>query len=104
MTRAAPDSVYARDRTYFLNLLQRQVMDLRSGPSLRPLVIERLRELSQMIPGCIEASHIPIFHIVIAILCQDDDPIRGYIVADQLERAIPVEIRDPTGHLAKWQS
>ncbi|EKV12714.1 hypothetical protein Pdw03_1555 [Penicillium digitatum] len=116
MAILARDSVYWRERTYYLDLLQTQVVQLRSVPDCRLHVVDRLRELAQMTPGYIEASLLvgdTIFHRIccalqpllptaIATVSRDFDPVSGYRVADVLEGTVLLEIRDPFNHPAIW--
>ncbi|KAI3198415.1 hypothetical protein CBS147311_6441 [Penicillium roqueforti] len=112
----APDSIYCKDRSYFLDLLHAQIMQLRSKPGLRFQVAEKLRELSLMTPGCIEASDIvgdtvfhrtccalqPIFYTAIATLLGNISPVCVLRVADELEAAVPLEIQNPWSHPDTW--
>ncbi|KGO75229.1 hypothetical protein PITC_010820 [Penicillium italicum] len=116
MTIPDPDSIYRRERSYYLDLLQTQVVRLRTDPGRRLHVVEQLRELAQMTPGYIEASLLvgdtlfhqicctlqPMFMAVIVTLLGDSDPVSGYRVADALEAAVPLEVRDPFNHPATW--
>ena len=91
-------------------------MQLRSKPDLRFQVVEKLRELSLMTPGCIEASDIvgdtlfnricctlqPIFYTAIATLLGNISTVCVLIVADELEAAVPWEVRNPWSHPATW--
>ncbi|KAJ6142965.1 hypothetical protein N7471_002418 [Penicillium samsonianum] len=109
MTIPARDSMYGRERKDYLDLLQSQVMKLRADPSLRLHVVERLRDLHRMTPGCLEGSQVvsdtlfhqicctlqPLYRIAIATLIGDSDPASVYRVADMLEGAVPWEVRDP---------
>ncbi|KAJ5827427.1 hypothetical protein N7447_004190 [Penicillium robsamsonii] len=118
---AAVDSVYSADRHYYMQLLERQVMELRAHPDLRTRVLDGLRELSLLTPGCIEAALVTgdaVFHqlcstikpyilAAIATLSEDNaDPASGLMVADQLEKVVPWDIRDPLtfGGPPTWRS
>ncbi|KAJ5490263.1 hypothetical protein N7453_011088 [Penicillium expansum] len=116
MTIADPDSIYCKERSYYLDLLQVQVVQLRTDPGRHLHVVEQLRELSQLTPGYIEASLLigdtlfhqiccalqPLFLTAIATLVGDTDPVAGFRVADALEDAVPLEVRDPFKHPATW--
>ncbi|KAJ5958724.1 uncharacterized protein N7479_005874 [Penicillium vulpinum] len=98
-------SAYAKDRSYFLLLLQVQIGELRSNPDSRAQVVTRLRELFRMVPRCLENAHLlgdTLFyescctfqtacHSAIPILRKDEDPISAYMAADQLERSVSWE-------------
>ncbi|KAJ5794206.1 hypothetical protein N7457_000805 [Penicillium paradoxum] len=112
MILAAPDSVYAKERTYYLNLLECQVNDLRWMPERHLQVIERLVELHNLTQGYITASHLledacfhqicctlqPILSSAILTLRRDSDPVSGYRIADELENAVPLAVRDPLAY------
>ncbi|KAJ9483670.1 hypothetical protein VN97_g9727 [Penicillium thymicola] len=116
MAIAAPDSLYRMERSYYLDLLQAQVVQLRADPRRRFLVIDQLKELSQKTPSSIEAALIvgdalfhrlcctlqPLFRDAIFSLLRDSDPVVGYQVADMIEAAVPAEIRNPYSPPAGW--
>ncbi|OQE82523.1 hypothetical protein PENNAL_c0036G06124 [Penicillium nalgiovense] len=99
MTIPARDSIYVRDRTHFLRGLETQIAKLRASPGNRRCVVQGLRELARLTPGCIEASRVP----AIATLMADVDQFDVYRVADGLEGAVPLEVRDPFSGPATWQ-
>lgn len=112
MACAAPDSIYARERSYYLDLLQRQIYELRFNPDSRLQVVSRLGELLNLTPGYIEASNLlqdtcfhqicctlnPILQNAMVALRADNDPSTGYKVSDELENAVPLMVRDPLAH------
>ncbi|CAG8886233.1 unnamed protein product [Penicillium egyptiacum] len=116
MTKPAADSIYVRERAYFLDLLVTQIVKLRSDPGNRLFVVQGLRELSRLTPGCIEASRVvgdtlfhqicctlqPLFQPAVATLLADIDEFDGYRVSDALEGAVPPEARDPFNRPATW--
>ncbi|KAJ6190395.1 hypothetical protein N7519_000416 [Penicillium mononematosum] len=116
MTIPARDSVYVTDRTHFLLVLETQILKLRANPANRLFVVEGLRELARLTPGCLEASRVVgdlVFHQIcctlqhlwqpaIATLLADADEFDGYRVADRLEGALPLEARDPFSRPATW--
>ncbi|KAJ5951156.1 uncharacterized protein N7479_009569 [Penicillium vulpinum] len=118
MTCPAFDSIYNRERGYFLDLLQRQVLELQACPDHRPRVIEAIRELASMVPRYLGASQVlgdtrffhiccalqPILYSALVTLCEDNDPIKGLMVAGLLESAVPWEVRDPSkrNYPAEW--
>ncbi|OQD63081.1 hypothetical protein PENPOL_c010G00167 [Penicillium polonicum] len=116
MAITAPDSIYRKERSYYLNLLQAQVVQLRTLPGCRLHVATQLRELSRLTPGYIEASLVigdtvfhrtccnlqPLFLHAICSLAGDSDPVTGYQIADMLEAAVPAEVRNPYCPPATW--
>ncbi|KAJ5589203.1 hypothetical protein N7537_011881 [Penicillium hordei] len=116
MAITAPDSIYRKERSYYLDLLESQIVQLRTDPGRRLHVVEQLRELSQLTPGSIEASLVvgdtlfhqiccdlePLFLAGVVSLLGDTDPVTEYQVADILEAAVPAEVQDPFNHPATW--
>ncbi|KAJ5459222.1 hypothetical protein N7530_011166 [Penicillium desertorum] len=116
MTIPARDSVYVTDRTHFLRVLETQIAKLRANPGNRLFVVQGLRELARLTPGCLEASRVVgdlVFHQMccilqhlwqpaIATLLADADEFDVYRVADGLEGALPLEVRDPFSCPATW--
>lgn len=116
MPLAQPDSIYRRERSYYLDILQSQINRLRTNPARRLQVVDHLKELSQLTPGCIEASLVirdtvfhraccnlqPLYLNAIRTLLGDSDPALGYQVADMLEAAVPAEIRNPYHYPPGW--
>ncbi|KAJ5496477.1 hypothetical protein N7463_008464 [Penicillium fimorum] len=103
-------SVYSVDRHYFIQLLQRQIMELQARPDLRPRVLDGLRELSRLIPGLTEAARTvgdTVFYelgcdlqllfpsAIVALSGDNGDPVSGQIVAEQLLRAVPWHLPPP---------
>ncbi|KAJ5494489.1 hypothetical protein N7463_010576 [Penicillium fimorum] len=101
---ATIDSVYSGDRHYYMQLLEPQIMELRARLDLRTRVLDGLRELSLLTPGCIDAALVTgdvVFHqlcstirpyilVAITTLSEDNaDPASGLMVADQLEQVFP---------------
>ncbi|KAJ5158926.1 uncharacterized protein N7500_008577 [Penicillium coprophilum] len=113
---AARDSLHARDRAYFLRLVQIVVQSLRIAPERRLELVERIRELVLMAPSRIESSLIvgdtvfyqicttlqPLFLLAIDSLLEHEDPTIGYRVADELEAAVPLEVRLPGSQPESW--
>ncbi|KAJ5926493.1 hypothetical protein N7516_008266 [Penicillium verrucosum] len=116
MAIVAPDSIYRIERSYYLNLLQAQIMHLRTDHRRRLFVIDQLKELSQKTPGSMEAALIvgdtlfhrlcctlqPLLLKAISSLLSDSDPVIGYKVADMIEAAVPPEIKNPYCPPAGW--
>ncbi|KAJ5517161.1 hypothetical protein N7527_008721 [Penicillium freii] len=117
MAITAPDSIYRKERSYYLDLLQTQVMRLRTDPRRHFDVADQLRELSRLTPGYIQASLVvgdtvfhrvccnlqPLFLNAICSLVREHfDPVTGYQIADMLEAAVPAEVRNPYCPPATW--
>lgn len=116
MPLVQPDSIYRRERSYYLDILQSQINRLRTNPGRRLQVVDHLKELSQLTAGCIEASLVirdtvfhraccnlqPLYLNAIRTLLGDSDPALGYQVADMLEAAVPAEIRNPYHYPPGW--
>ena len=95
----ARDSVYVMDRNHFLRLLETLIDKLRANPDNRLFVVEGLRELAQLTPGCLEASRVVgdlVFHQMCSILQDIWQPaivtllanaheFDGYRVADAMD-------------------
>ncbi|KXG45610.1 uncharacterized protein PGRI_033770 [Penicillium griseofulvum] len=56
MSGVAFDSLYARDRAYYLDLVRRQILELVAVQPDIPTIVEGLRELSAMTPGITETA------------------------------------------------
>ncbi|KAJ5807375.1 hypothetical protein N7447_010831 [Penicillium robsamsonii] len=110
MAICAAGSVYSIDRHNFIQLLQRQIMELQSRPDLRPRVLDGLRELSRLIPGLTEAALTvgdTVFYelgrdlqllfqsSIVALSGDNGDPVSGRIVAEQLLGAVPWHLPPP---------
>ncbi|KAJ5185679.1 hypothetical protein N7491_006450 [Penicillium cf. griseofulvum] len=111
MSGVAFDSLYSRDRFYYLDLVRRQVLELLARQPDITTIIEGLRELSKMTPGLTESAiflddwlfHgtlcalLPVIHSAIASLTGECvDIVVTSAISQRLLEAVPVEIRrDP---------
>jgi hypothetical protein len=109
MANTPDDSIYAKERTYFLNNLECQVYALKRHPDSLPRVLESLVELRTMTHGCIGMAVLlqdhcfaniclnlqTILQTGIALLREDGSAVTRGNVAEQIENAVPLSIRDP---------
>ncbi|KAJ5860498.1 uncharacterized protein N7529_007808 [Penicillium soppii] len=109
MANTPYDSIYGRERTYFLNNLECQVYDMKIHSNTLPRVLDSLGELHTMTNGCIEMAALledhcfekicrdlqPILAQGIAVLREDGGAVTRAIVADHIEGVVPLSVRDP---------